>query len=84
MFWPFALKQLNSLTSIDAFSCLDGQEVTLKTGMWEVLGSIPGPGKDFYVCFFVLLLLLCFFVQKTLFTKQIAMPFAMLIHLVYT
>jgi len=34
----------------------------------EVLVSIPGSGKDFYVCFFVLLLLcFYFFVQNILF-----------------
>jgi len=56
---PITLKQLNGLTSIDRFSCLGGQEVTLQTGMREVTGSNPGVGKEFYVCFFVLLLLFC-------------------------
>jgi len=71
MFWPIMLKQLNSLTSLDVFNWLCGQEVTLQTAVWEVPGSITGSGKDFYVCFFVLLLLcFYFFVQNTLFIMK--------------
>jgi len=41
---PITLKQLNSLTSIDTFSCLGDREVTLQTAVREVPGSIPGSG----------------------------------------
>ena len=47
------LKQFNSLTSIHISSCLGGLEVMHHTGVREVLGSIPGSGKDFYGFFFV-------------------------------
>ena len=50
------------MTSIDVFSWLGGREVTVEeevTDVREVLGSIPGFGKDFYVCFFVLFLFFC-------------------------
>jgi len=63
--------QLNSLSTIDTIRWLGGQVVTPQTAVQEVLGSIPGFDKDFYVCFFVLLLLWVFFgvfVQKALFT----------------
>ena len=59
-FWPIALKQLNSLTTINTFSLLVRLEVTHPTG---VLGSIPGSGKEFMFCFVVVVLLL-FFGQK--------------------
>jgi len=52
MFRPITLKQLNSLTSTDKFSCLGGLEVTLPTAVQEV----PGSGKYFYFCY------LCFVV----------------------
>jgi len=56
MFWPISLKQLNTLTSIDTFSCLNGLDVTHQTVMREFPDLIPGFGKDLYVCLFVLLL----------------------------
>jgi len=60
------LKQLNSLTLIETLSCL------VKTEVQEILGSIPGSGKDFYVCCFGLLLLcFYFFVQKTFIGHEI-------------
>ena len=37
----------NNLTSIDAFSCLGGLQVTHTTAVREVLGSFPDSGKDF-------------------------------------
>jgi len=60
------LKQLKSLTSIDMCSWLCGQEVILQTGVWKIQGSIPGSGKDFYVCFFVLLLFCFYFCPKNI------------------
>jgi len=46
-FWPIALKQLNSLTTIDTFSCLGGPVVTRPTGVQKVPGLIPDFGNDF-------------------------------------
>jgi len=54
MFRPITLKQLNSLTSIEMLSCLGHVEVTHQTMVPEVLGSIHGSDKDFYVDVFVL------------------------------
>ena len=51
MFRPITYIQFNSLTSIDTFSCLGGVHVTQYTAVGEI------PGSNFYVCFFVLLLL---------------------------
>jgi len=59
-FQPIASKQLNSLTTIDTLSWLGGAVVTHPLWVQDVSGSIPGSGKGFYVCFFVLLLL-CFY-----------------------
>jgi len=64
-FWPIASKQLNGLTTIDTLSWLGGAMVTHPLWEQKVPGSIPGTGKEFYVWFFVLLLLcFYFFVQK--------------------
>jgi len=52
------LKQLDSLTPINTFSCLCGLEVTHDAMGSAVLGSISGVYRDVYV-FFVVLLLLC-------------------------
>jgi len=55
MFQPIMLKQLDSLTLIHSFVLVfKGNASDL---VREDLGSIPGSGKDFYVCYFVLLLL---------------------------
>jgi len=48
IFQPIALKQLNSSTAINTFSCLGGLEVTHQTAVPEVPGSIPCSGKEFY------------------------------------
>jgi len=58
MFQPIMLKQINSLTLIHSF-------VLVSRGIAsdlvrEDLGSIPGSGKDFYVCYFILLFLFYF------------------------
>jgi len=50
-FWPIASKQLNSLTTIDTFSLLDGAVVTHPLWVQEVPGSMPGSGKGLYVLF---------------------------------
>ena len=65
------LKQLNNLKTIDTLSWFSGAEVKHPTGVQEVPGSIPGSGKDFYVRFFVSLLL-CFyvFVHNTFFWNR--------------
>jgi len=70
-FRPIASKQLNGFSTIDTLSWLGGSVVTHPLWMQEVPGSIPGSGKDFYVWFFVLLLLcFYFFVQNTLFIAK--------------
>ena len=56
---PIASKQLNSLTTSNILSWLGSAVVTHPLWVQDVPGSIPGSGKDFYVLFFVLLLL-CF------------------------
>ena len=68
----YTAQQLNSLTSIDLFSWLGGPEVTHPTGCESYTCLIPGFGNDFYVCFFVWLLLCVFFVvQNTLFVMKV-------------
>jgi len=64
--WNSYLKSLTSLNI--TFSGLGGREVTLQTAVQQVLGSIPGSGEDFYVYFFVLLVLSYFLSKNTLFT----------------
>jgi len=51
--------------------------VTHPLGVQEVPGSIPVSGKGFYVSFFALLLLLCFyfFVKNTLFVTKVRNSF---------
>jgi len=56
------------------FRCLGGPEVTHMKELRDVIGSIPGAGKDFYVCFFVLYL----FVQNPLFVMKFCNSFALL------
>ena len=85
-FRPIASKQLNGLTTIDTVSWFGGAVVTHPLCVQAVPGSIPGSAKGFYVSFFALLLLLCFyfFVKKTHYLSQkFAIPFTMLIYLVY-
>jgi len=60
------LKQLNSLTLNDTYSCLSGLEVTHQTAMREVPGLIPDSSMDFNDCFFCFVfVVLLLFVQKT-------------------
>jgi len=83
-FRPTASKKLNSLTTINALSWLGGAVVTHPLWVQEVPGSIPGSGKGFYVWFFVLLLLYFYFFVKTHYLSQkFAIPFIILIYLVY-
>ena len=82
-FRPIASKQLNSLTTIDILR-LRGAVIKHPLRVQEVPGSIPGSGKGFYVWFFVLLLLYFSFLSKnTIFITIPAIPFAMVIYLVY-
>ena len=70
MFRPITLNQLKSLTSINMLSYLGVLEVTHRTAVCEVPGSIAGSGKGFY--FFVLFLLsFLLFVQNTLTVMQL-------------
>jgi len=83
-FRPIASKQLNGLTTIDTLSSLGSAVVTHPLWVQEISGSIPGSGKGFYVCFLVLLLLcFYFFVQKNIIYKKFAIPFTLLIYLIY-
>jgi len=67
-FWHIASKQLNSLTTIVTLNWLDVAQVTHPLWVQEVPGSIPGSGRGFYVWFL---------------SQNVAIPFAMLIYLVY-
>ena len=58
MFRCKQLKQFKSLTLV-TFSCLSGLQVTHRTAVLEVQGSIPG-SEYFYVCFYVSLFVLFF------------------------
>jgi len=70
MFLPITLKQLNILTAIDTYTCICGLEH--QTAERENPGLIPGSVKDFYVCYFVLLLLcLLVIVQNALFVTLV-------------
>jgi len=71
MFRPITLKQLNSLTSTDKFSCLGGLEVTHLTAVRQVPGSTPGSGKYFYVCYLLFCCCLFLFVLNTLFVIKL-------------
>jgi len=51
-FRPIALKESNSLLTIDILSWLGDVVVTHPLRVQEVPGSIPGSGKGFYVLFF--------------------------------
>ena len=88
MFRPITLKQFKSLTAIKTVRCLDGPAVTLQTAVPGLPGIIPGPCKNFYVCYILQLYCCCcccccvftFFVRNTLFVIKNAIHFAMLIH----
>jgi len=82
MFWPIALKQFNSLTTINAFTWLGGPEVTHPTGVWEVPGSIPESGKDFGVwCLIFMFCYWCFFFHNTLYVPTFCKFFCNVISL---
>jgi len=84
-FRPIAPKKLNSLTTTDSLSWLGGAVVTHPLWVQEVPGSIPSSGKGFYVWFFILLLLcfLLFLSKNSLIVTKCAIPFTILIYLVY-
>ena len=50
IFRPITMNHLNSLTLIGTFNCLGSLQVTHYTAVRELPGSIPGSGKDIYVC----------------------------------
>jgi len=54
---PIVLKQYVGLKTIDTLSWLGGAELTHSPCVQEVPGSISGSSKDFFVCFYVSLLL---------------------------
>jgi len=64
-----------SLTLIHMFSWLGGREVTLKTAVQEVPGSVPDYGMDCYVCFFVFLLFCVFLCPKSIIYIYFAIHF---------
>jgi len=78
-------KQLNSLTTIDTPSWLGGAEVTHALWVRELLGSIPFSGKGLFM--FDFLFCCCgvftFCPKKHYLSQNLAIPFAMLIYLVY-
>jgi len=75
-FRPIASKQLNSLLTIHTLSWLGGAVVTHPLWVQEVPGSIPCPGKRFYVSFSVLLLLCFYFLSiNTLFVTKCCQSF---------
>ena len=61
----------NRATSLDTFCCLRDIEVKPQIVVRELLGTIPGSGKHFYVFFFV---------QNTLYVLQFCNHLAMLIY----
>jgi len=62
------------------FSCFSGLELTHRTAVREVPSSVLGSAKLFIACF--LLLRIYFFAQNILFVKDVALRFAVLLHLV--
>ena len=84
-FRPIASKWLNNLTTIDTLSWLGGAEVMYPLWVWKVPGSIPGSGKGFDVRFF-LFCCFCAFIfcpKPHDLLQNFAIPFAMLLDLVY-
>ena len=61
---PIASKQLNCLTTINSPSLFGGAVVTHPHWVPDVPGSIPASGKDFFIWFFVFLLLCLYFLSK--------------------
>jgi len=83
-FRTIASKYLSSLTSIDTLSWLGGAVVTPPLWMQEVSSSNPGYSKGFYVwlfCFVVVFFIFCSKAHNL--SHNFAIPFVMLIYLVY-
>ena len=80
-FRPIVSKQLNSLTTIETLSCLAGAVVTHPLWVQEFPGSIPGSGKGFIIDFLFCCWWVLLFVQTSV--TYFAIPFAVLIYLVY-
>jgi len=84
-FRPIASKQLNTLTTIDAHSWLGGAVVMDPLWLQEVPGWIPGSCKWFFMFYFFYFIVVVFlpFVKTHYVSQNDAIPFAMLIYLVY-
>jgi len=84
-FRPIASKQLSSLTTINILSWLGGAVVTHPRWVQEFPGSIPGSGKGFYVWFFcfVVAVILLFCPKTHYLSQKFAIPYTMLIYLVF-
>jgi len=70
------------LTNIDTVSWLGGPEVTHRTAVPQVPGSIPGSDKDIYVCFCVWLFHVNCWSHNMFLSLNSGIPVAMLFHLV--
>jgi len=63
---------------MDKVSWLGGPEVTHRTAVPQVPGSIPGSDKDIYVCFFCLVFAyLLFWSHNTFLSLNIGIPVAL-------
>ena len=74
---PIASRKLNGLTTLYNLSWLGGAVVTHPLWVQEVPCSIPSSGKDFYVWFFcIVVVVFLLFCQKiTLFVTQVCNSF---------
>jgi len=80
---PIALKQLNSLTTIDSLRWLGGAVVTHPLWVQDVTGLIPGSSKGFYVVFLYCCCCVFIFCTKTYYLPQnVAILFSIFICLV--
>jgi len=69
------IETVKRLDLIDTFSYVGGLEVRRQTGLREVPGSISLLWQEF-LCLLFLLLLLCLFVQRTLFIMKVCNSFS--------
>jgi len=83
-FRPIASKQLNGLTTIDSVSWLGGTVVTHPLWMQAVRVQSPDPARVFMFHFLLCCCCVFLFLSKTHYLSQkFAIPFTMLIYLVY-